>query len=193
MIRFAEALKAAVGDATGDVVLEFVNADLVEMVGEQGAYQPMVGVLSKSVGTIGAITKMICRRKSNPDGSQVLIFKNANGISMATFNAFFAENVSLIPDLPKFPVLGGYEIVLSCTTAGGAGDVSFMTKGENAPPNVLGISQNSVLRGAYEDQVQLPPGRSHGQFPYGRSFNLPEYPIKQGTGGMPIQRAGFSG
>lgn len=134
MIRIVEARKAAVSVATDqEVVLEFVDADLKAIVGSQGAYQPVTGVLKASgTGVISNITKMICRRKESPDQSPVLIFSLTNGLTLAEFNAMLAHDTVGL-DLPKYPVLGGYEILLTLDLGTAVSDISFVTKGENAP------------------------------------------------------------
>ncbi len=133
MLRIVEARKAAVPVATDQaVVLEFLDADLKAQVGPQGAYQPRTGVLKASgTGVISNITKMICRRKDSPDQLPVLVFKLTNGLTLAEFNAMLAHDTVGL-DLPKYPVLGGYEIVLTLDLGTAVSDVSLVTKGENS-------------------------------------------------------------
>lgn len=134
MYRILEARKAAVTVAANQVVvLEILDADLKAQVGPQGRYKPIWGVLKASgTGVISNITKMICRRKDAPDLGPVLIFKLTNGLTLAEFNDIIAfKNVRGL-DLPKYPALGGYEIVLTLDLATATSDISLVTKGENS-------------------------------------------------------------
>jgi hypothetical protein len=142
MIRVVEAVKAGVTvNADQDVVLEFSDADLKAQVTSEGFWKPQWGVLKNSAGTVSAIKKMVCRRKEAPDATSVLIFKSTTGLSPTEFNDMIAYNTVGL-DLPKFPALGGYEIVLTLTLAGATATITLLMKGTNAFPGEIGTGMD---------------------------------------------------